>query len=87
MKLRNILAVGLLVSQCGCGHTYFAWSKPLPVEQTEVHPLPAAGMFDWNRSVISQTDLLRSDNQRDVRKAFEKSLGEAMRTHGFSPKR
>jgi hypothetical protein len=86
MKLRNILPVGLLISQCGCGHTYFAWSKPLPVEQTEVSPFPAPGLLDSARFPFASGDFGNSDDRRDIRKAAERNLGEAMRTRAPFPK-
>jgi hypothetical protein len=82
IKWRNILATGVIICQCGCGHTYFAWSKPLPVEQTESDAFLAAGMFASpfpNSSSASDT--------RANRRAMQSELDQAVRSHFNLPKR
>ena len=88
MKLRNNLAAVLLMCQCGCAHTYFAWSKPLPVEQTEVYPLPSPGLLDWRGSDFSAMGFgnsydhrSRNEYRRDMEQTARESLREYIRKH------
>jgi len=81
IKLRNILAAVLLTCQCGCSHTHFAWNKPLPVEQTEVYTLPPPGLLDWRGSAFSGMDFGNSYDRSDARKAMQRDVGQAVRSH------
>jgi hypothetical protein len=79
MKSRNMLAGLLLMCQCGCGHTYFAWKKPLPVEQTETYPFPPTGSSDWPASPLWAGDLLGNDQRSP--KEMQRDLERAVQTH------
>ena len=81
MKLRNNLAAVLLMCQSGCAHTYFAWNKPLPVEQTEPYPLPPPGLLDWRGSAYSGLDFGNSYDRSDARKDMQRAVDRAVRTH------
>jgi len=71
----NILAAVLLMSQCGCGHTYFAWKKPLPVDQTEVHPLPPPGFLGvGDFTPQSYWPIDRSGDRKEMQRSMERSV-------------
>jgi hypothetical protein len=75
MKLRNMLAAVLLMCQCGCGHTYFAWNKPLS-EQTEIQPFQPLGTVGpslWGNDLFG--------NDRRSSKEFRRDMEQAVRTH------
>jgi len=81
MKLRNNLVAVLLMCQCGCAHTYFAWNKPLPVEQTEPYPFPPPGLLDWRGSAFSGMDFGNSYDPSDARKDMQRAVDRTVRTH------
>ena len=78
MKLRTMLAAVLLISQCGCGHTYFAWNKPLPVDQTEVYQVPPPRFLSWGDDGWSH---FRHPNDRSSARQDMREAERHMRTH------
>ena len=81
IKLRNLFAAVLIVCQCGCGHTYFAWNKPLPVEHTEVYPLPSPGLLDWRGTDFSALDFGNSYDRGRTRQDMQRAVNRAVQTH------
>ena len=89
MKLRNMLAAVLLMCQCGCGHTYFAWNNPLPVDQTDPYCPPSPGLLDWRGAPLWGNDLFgntydrRSSKEylKDMERGARQSLHEYIRKH------
>jgi len=80
-KSFNMLAAVLLPGLCGCGHTYFAWNKPLSVEHTEPYPLPPPGLLDWRGRAFSELDFGQSHNRADARRDMQRSMNRAVRSH------
>jgi hypothetical protein len=81
MKLRSILAAVLVICQCGCAHTYFAWNKPLPVDQTDPYPLPPPGLLDWRGSPLFGNDLFGNTYDRRSSKEFQRDAEQAAREY------
>jgi len=76
MNSCNMFAAVLLLCQCGCAHTYFAWNKPLPVEQTEARAFPPTGTVG---APLWGTDLFGNDRRSS--KELRRDVEQAVRTH------